>query len=95
MRNLARKAALTDFTFVTDVDILPSPGFALGLQTALPKMTENCAKCAFVVPTYEVDDTVTFPREKAELMRLVRREKARPFHEQILVQNQFATNFSM
>ena len=27
-RNLARKAALTDFTFLTDIDIIPSPGKA-------------------------------------------------------------------
>ena len=40
MRNLARKAALTAFTFVADVDILPSPGFAHALRTALPRIAE-------------------------------------------------------
>ena len=95
MRNLARKAALTAFTFVADVDILPSPGFAHALRTALPRIAENCAQCAFVVPTYEVEAAAKFPRDKDELLRLVKMGKARPFHENILVQNQFATNFSM
>lgn len=51
-------------------------------------------KCAYVVPTYEIDDRVMFPHNKTELIRLANKGLARPFHHKVFIYNQFATNFS-
>ncbi|XP_050092402.1 beta-1,4-glucuronyltransferase 1 [Anopheles aquasalis] len=49
---------------------------------------------AFVVPTYELDERVRFPRNKTDLIRLANKGLARPFHHKVFIYNQFATNFS-
>ncbi|CAB0009512.1 unnamed protein product [Nesidiocoris tenuis] len=93
MRNLARKNCQSPHVFLTDVDIIPSTNLADGLNNFFK--TENCnALCAYVVPTYELDDRVQFPRNKTELVRLTGRGLARPFHHKVFIYNQFATNFS-
>lgn len=93
MRNLARKNCQTKYVFLTDVDIIPSKGMAEGLDEFVGK--ENCAKkCAYVVPTYELDERVPFPTNKTELIRLANKGLARPFHQKVFIYNQYATNFS-
>lgn len=54
----------------------------------------NNGLCAFVVPTYEIDFRAKFPSNKTDLLRLVKKGLARPFHEKVFVYNQYATNFS-
>lgn len=57
--------------------------------------SDSCTSlCAYVIPTYEVDERVPFPRNKSELIRLKGRGLARPFHHKVFIYNQFATNFS-
>lgn len=92
MRNLARKNCQTDYVFLTDVDIVPS----FNLTTALDEFlrSDNCDKCAYVIPTYELDTRVKFPQNKTELIRLARKGLARPFHQKVFIHNQFATNFT-
>ncbi|CAH1104308.1 unnamed protein product [Psylliodes chrysocephalus] len=93
VRNLARKNCQTRFTFLTDVDIIPSKGMAEVLDAYLRE--NKCKdKCAYVVPTYEIDDRVMFPHNKTELIRLANKGLARPFHHKVFIYNQFATNFS-
>ncbi|XP_034937625.1 beta-1,4-glucuronyltransferase 1 [Chelonus insularis] len=93
MRNLARKNCQTDWVFLTDIDIIPSIGLASSLNQFL-RDTEKCDKCAYVVPTYEIDTRVKFPSNKSELMRLTRKGLARPFHWKVFIHNQYATNFT-
>jgi N-acetyllactosaminide beta-1,3-N-acetylglucosaminyltransferase len=50
--------------------------------------------CAYVIPTYELDERVLFPRNKSDLIRMARKGLARPFHHRVFIYNQFATNFS-
>ena len=57
--------------------------------------TNQCSKCAFVVPVYEVDRKSKFPETKADLKNLVRQKKARPFHTTVFLQSQYATNSSL
>lgn len=93
MRNLARRNCQTKHVFLTDVDIIPSKGMAEGLDDFIIK--DNCAKkCAYVVPTYELDERVSFPTNKTELIRLANKGLARPFHQKVFIYNQYATNFS-
>ena len=39
-------------------------------------------------------DTAPFPSNKSELVELVSRHQAQPFHLKVFLHNQFATNFS-
>ncbi|KAH0557780.1 beta-1,4-glucuronyltransferase 1 [Cotesia glomerata] len=93
MRNLARKNCQNDWVFLTDIDIIPSIGLANSINLFL-RDTERCDKCAYVIPTYEIDTRVRFPGNKTELVRLARKGLARPFHWKVFIHNQYATNFT-
>lgn len=57
--------------------------------------TEKCSgKCAYVVPTYELDERVFFPPNKTDLIRMANKGLARPFHHKVFIYNQYATNFT-
>lgn len=78
---------------VSDVDIIPSIGLCEGLDGFLKTVTCE-GNCAFVVPTYELDERVMFPGNKSELVRLANKGLAMPFHHKVFIYNQYATNFS-
>lgn len=93
LRNLARRNCQTSYVFLTDVDIIPSARLADGLDVFLANV--KCTNlCAYVIPTYELDERVHFPRNKTDLIRLAKKGLARPFHHRVFIYNQFATNFS-
>ncbi|KAF0308964.1 Beta-1,4-glucuronyltransferase 1 [Amphibalanus amphitrite] len=95
LRNLARNASLTEFVWVVDVDVVPVAGAASALNEFLAsRAAHSCGRCVFVVPTYEVDERERFPESAERLLELVRKKRARPFHEKVLIHNQFATNHS-
>lgn len=95
LRNLARKGCQNDYIFLTDIDIIPSINFTQNLDKFLRKaQCPNQSKCAYVVPTYEIDNRAKFPQTKTDLLRLSKRGLARPFHHKVFIYNQFATNFS-
>lgn len=95
MRNVARKGCQTEFVFLVDVDIIPSFGMAQELDRFLKATAKNATgKVAYVIPTFEVDQRVALPSNKKDLLSLVTRKLARPFHQKIFIYNQFATNFS-
>jgi beta-1,4-glucuronyltransferase 1 len=98
LRNVARKNCQTFYTFLTDVDIIMSAN--LNFAEKLDKFLRNAKcpymnnLCAYVIPTYELDERVRFPRNKSDLIRLANKGLARPFHNKVFIYNQFATNFS-
>lgn len=93
LRNLARKNCQTKFVFLTDVDIIPSFNMADGLDVFLRE--HKCkSRCTYVIPTYELDERLLFPPNKSELVRLAKKNLARPFHHKVFIYNQYATNFS-
>ncbi|KDR14680.1 hypothetical protein L798_11452 [Zootermopsis nevadensis] len=93
LRNLARRNCQSSYVFLTDVDIIPSAKLTDGLDVFL-KNAKCKSLCAYVIPTYELDERVLFPRNKTDLIRLARKGLARPFHHRVFIYNQFATNFS-
>ncbi|XP_051157017.1 beta-1,4-glucuronyltransferase 1-like [Leptopilina boulardi] len=92
MRNLARKNCQSDYVFLTDVDIVPSHNMAVVLEEFL--LADNCEKCAYVIPTYELVPRVRFPQNKSELIYLAEKGLARPFHQKVFIYSHFATNYS-
>lgn len=98
LRNVARKNCQTFYIFLTDVDIIMSANvnFAESLDRFLrvAKCPAMNNLCAYVIPTYELDERVRFPRTKQDLIRLANKGLARPFHNKVFIYNQYATNFS-
>lgn len=95
LRNVARKTCGTEWVFLVDVDIVPIPGLSHTLSSFLTSTPAlKCKKCAFVVPTYEVDERSPLPYNRSSLLRLASKGRARPFHQKVFVHNQHATNFS-
>ena len=92
LRNIARDNSLTRYTMSLDVDVILAPDMTDILARFLNGNT--CTSCAFVIPTYEVDNREQMPRNKSDLAHLVEKKLAQPFHSKIFVHNQFATNFS-
>ena len=91
LRNLAKKGCQTNYTFISDIDMVPSPGMDLQLESFLRKDQErnNCTQCAFVIPTYEISlNSSHLPRSKTELGEFLKKKKARQFHQEIWPLNQ-------
>ena len=81
MRNIAKSGCQTNFTFVPDVDMIPNAGLDLSLENFLMK-EQKCAKCAFVVPVYEISTKAThLPNNKTELVSYIKANMARQFHQ--------------
>merc|ERR1711970_1394695 len=56
LRNLAKNGCQTNYTYIPDIDMVPTPGMDLQLERFIKKQEErnNCTKCAYVIPTYEI-----------------------------------------
>lgn len=93
LRNLALHNCIAEYEYIIDVDIVPVKGMANALNSFL-SMMENCRKCAFVAPTYEIKKDVPAPRTKTELLALKQEGKARPYHQKVFPESQAATNYT-
>ena len=95
LRNTAKRGCQTNYTYIPDIDMVPTPGMDLHLETFLQRdqETNNCTKCAFVIPTYEISRNSThLPRNKSELLTYVKEKQARQFHQALYSINQKSSN---
>ncbi|CAG0895455.1 unnamed protein product [Darwinula stevensoni] len=86
MRNAGRTAAKTKFVLEIDVEFLPNPGlragflrFARGNRLFSPEKDE----ISYVVPAFEKRVGTPMPADKAELMKLWKEGKIRPFNDRV------------
>ncbi|KAJ9601078.1 hypothetical protein L9F63_000813, partial [Diploptera punctata] len=92
LRNQARKNCQSSYVFLTDIDIIPSYAMAEEIDVFLK--TVPCEKlCAYVIPVYEIDDSVRFPENKSVLVKYAKSGLARPFHERIYKAAQMPTDY--
>lgn len=87
MRNIARRTCPCDNTLSIDIDMLTPPYMADNLTGFLDTTKDPvpCWKCAYVVPVYELHDTVTYlPNDKMDLLRLILKGKARRYHTKVM-----------
>lgn len=64
----------------------PPPRAPLGPRSGVgphPSQRGAVPLCAYVIPTYELDERVRFPRNKSDLVRLASKGLARPFHHKV------------
>ena len=98
LRNVARRYSGSEFTLVTDIDMLPSEGlrsaflrFWVARRASLPE------KLVFVLPVYEVSESVPeerVPRFKQQLLQLIERQEARPFYIEVCWKCQQPTGYA-
>ncbi|XP_063223045.1 beta-1,4-glucuronyltransferase 1-like [Bacillus rossius redtenbacheri] len=95
LRNLARRTCPTRHVLTVDVDmVFPSESMSLQLQEFLSRQ-DNCSRCAFVLPVYEVSNSVgAMPENKTGLISLVTGKLARPYHVQVFNLNQGKSNLA-
>ena len=95
LRNLAKNGCQTNYTYIPDIDMVPTPGMDIQLETFLEKQEKknNCSKCAYVIPTYEISINSThLPSNKTELLQFVKDKQARQFHQALYSINQKSSN---
>ncbi|XP_050443420.1 beta-1,4-glucuronyltransferase 1-like [Adelges cooleyi] len=92
LRNLARFNCQTHYSFVTDIDIIPSFNSARVLNEFL-YARPKCLKCVYILPTYEVHQSAKSPNDFTQLMKLKNIGLARYFHKEVFELNQLPTNF--
>jgi N-acetyllactosaminide beta-1,3-N-acetylglucosaminyltransferase len=93
LRNQARKNCQTQYIYLTDVDIIPSIGMADNLDQFLRNLQREELR-AYVIPVYEIDEKAEFPRNKSEILKLVKDGMARPFHHKIYEAAHSGTNYT-
>ncbi|KAG8234611.1 hypothetical protein J437_LFUL015024 [Ladona fulva] len=105
LRNSAIRMCPTEWIMTVDVDMLPPPSLHRRLENFFAqKENGNCSKCAFALPTYEVkppnglatplEMAETLPNTKEDLLRLIKKKSARPFHIKIFKKNQETSKLS-
>jgi len=96
LRNVAKSGCQTEFTYVPDIDMVLPAGMDDRLEAVMSTQeVSDCEKCAYVIPTYEISDSLkTFPTSKVELLELVKNKTARAFHSKLFNINQKSSMLS-
>ncbi|XP_065158961.1 beta-1,4-glucuronyltransferase 1-like [Atheta coriaria] len=86
-RNVARKAASTEYVLVSDVELMPSEHLANRFSQMMRRYANmkrlNYPSRVFVTPVFEIEKYEEIPRTKSQLLKLIREEKALYFHRHI------------
>lgn len=93
LRNVAKSGCPSTYTIIPDIDMIPGHKHMFqDLEKFLDK-PQNCSRCAYVVPTYEVkNEANALPSSKRELLAYKRGGLARQFHQKVWKLNQKASN---
>ena len=106
LRNVAKSGCQTEYIMLPDIDMIPNQNLDTQLEDFLSsRQPAHCTiqsrsaskagknnKCAFVVPVYEISrDIQNLPKDKSELLGLVRKKLSRPFHSALFSINQKAS----
>ncbi|XP_069162817.1 beta-1,4-glucuronyltransferase 1-like [Procambarus clarkii] len=84
-RNIARLAARTYFVFPADVELYPSVDFIPDFLTMLkkPDVSNTTFPRVFVFSVFEVKENISIPETKNELLGLLHKGDAAPFHNNV------------
>lgn len=86
-RNVAKKAAPTYFVLVSDVELIPSEKLASKFMEMTSRMhidnVQRLPSRVYVLPLFEVKTGEAIPRNKTDLIMLVRSERAVYFHRHV------------
>ncbi|XP_070168117.1 xylosyl- and glucuronyltransferase LARGE1 isoform X3 [Polyergus mexicanus] len=97
LRNIAILYVSTPFIFSLDVDFLPQFGLYENLMNNINRLNINDAdKIALIVPAFETERyRFTFPTNKEELLKFLKRNILYTFRYHVWTQGHAATNYSL
>nr|CAD7430813.1 unnamed protein product [Timema monikensis] len=98
LRNVARKTSTAELVLVIDIDMLPSANlrqdfFNYATKNRLFGEALRDDKTVWVVPAFEVRETVAPPRTKNELLKLMDKGDLRPFYIELCWKCQVHTDY--
>jgi len=93
LRNVAIDAAVSDFTFVIDIDMLPSAKLFSRFRDFIRRGTASYS-VAYVVPVFEVHVSELIPKNRQELLHLWNRKAVQPFYHDVCWKCQRYTDYS-
>lgn len=101
LRNVARRNSLTQFIFVTDIDLVPNHNLdrdfiEFAIENRLFEEETKDEKTVYVVPSYEIDSSLVpdhIPQDKRELMLAVNSGYVRPFYYELCWKCQKYTDY--
>ena len=98
LRNIARRYSGTEFTFVTDIDMVPNEGLRNSFLSFAARAglshSQDEQKVVYVVPVYEIPEGVSVPRNKKDLLAMVEKQEARPFYLELCWKCQKVTGYA-
>ncbi|XP_050448704.1 xylosyl- and glucuronyltransferase LARGE1-like isoform X2 [Cataglyphis hispanica] len=97
LRNIAVSYVSTPFIFQLDVDFLPQVGLYENLMNNINRLNINESdKIALIVPAFETERyRFTFPANKEELLKFLKRGILYTFRYHVWTQGHAATNYSL
>ncbi|CAG0884784.1 unnamed protein product [Darwinula stevensoni] len=84
LRNVAKESATTHYVFPTDIELYPSDNLApmfIDMVRRSPTLLDPEPPKVFVVSIFEVKEGTEPPRRKSELVEMLGRNVAIPFHK--------------
>jgi len=95
LRNVALNAAVSDYVFIVDIDMIPSPGLFTQFRQFVSKQPAN-RKTAYVVPAFELQSPNSeIPANRAALLHMWNRGIIRPFYKEVCWRCQQHTGYDV
>lgn len=97
LRNIGRRYAGTEWTLVTDIDMVPSIGLRESFLHFVTTGSHVQQKLVYVLPAYEVPEQLTdslIPGTKRQLLDMIERLDARPFYMELCWKCQKVTGYA-
>ncbi|OWF38630.1 beta-1,4-glucuronyltransferase 1-like [Mizuhopecten yessoensis] len=102
LRNFALKGAKTPYVFVVDIDMIPSSNLLLEFKTFIERRKQSSDgripkhdKVAFVVPSFEIKESIRIPETKTMLLTQMKSNNVRPFYMEACQRCQKQTSYSV
>jgi len=94
LRNVAVNAAITDYIFVVDIDMIPSSGLFNRFRQFIDEQPAN-RKIAYVVPAFEMQLNSEIPADRGALLQMWNRGIIQPFYREVCWRCQHYTDYNM
>jgi len=94
LRNIAIDAAMSDYIFVVDVDMIPSSGLFHQFREFTVKWPSD-RKVAYVVPVFEMQVKSEMPLDRNELLQMWDHGIIQPFYRKLCWKCQRYTDYDM
>jgi len=94
LRNVAVNAAMSDYIFVVDIDMIPSSGLFNQFHQFMTKQHAD-RKIAYVVPVFEMQQNSEIPPDRGTLLQMWDHGIIQPFYREVCWKCQQYTDYDM